>query len=84
MNEKVRVNLDGLHSLDITIREDKKTIITELVLPDEPPELIYAEKFDEPCNYLKTAIKRGLLYLDGKITVKSEKINPRVSGDWRS
>lgn len=84
MREKVRVNLDGLHSLDITISEAKKTIVTELVLPDEPPELIYAEKFDEPCNYLKTAIKRGLLYLDGKIAVKSEKINSQASGGWTS
>lgn len=65
MNEKVRVNLDGLHSLDVKVCEAKRTIVTELVLPNEPPELIYAEKFDEPCNYLKTAIKRGILYLDG-------------------
>lgn len=84
MNEKVRVNLDGLHSLDISICESTKTIVTELVLPDEPPELIYAEKFDEPCNYLKTAIKRGLLYLDGKVPVKIEKINPQVNNGWLS
>ena len=79
MERKVRVNLDGLHSLDISVCEAKRTIVTELVLPDEPPELIYAEKFDEPCNYLKTAIKRGILYLDGRAPSESkEKIKRSV------
>ncbi len=60
-----RVNLDGLHSLDVTVNESKKTVIVNLVIPDEEPELIYAEKFDKPCDYLKTAIKRGIVYLNG-------------------
>lgn len=67
MNEnvkKTRVNLDGLHSLDISVNEENKTVIAELVVPDETPTFIYAEKFDVPCNYLKAAIKKGVIYLD--------------------
>ncbi|MBQ8015205.1 MAG: hypothetical protein IJ264_03350 [Clostridia bacterium] len=67
MNEnmkKTRVNLDGLHSLDISVNEENKTVIAELVVPDEKPTFIYAEKFDAPCNYLKAAIKKGVVYLD--------------------
>ena len=84
MNEKVRVNLDGLHSLDIKVCEAKRTIVTELVLPNEPPELIYAEKFDEPCNYLKTAIKRGILYLDGHVTPQERAKIERSKSQWLS
>ncbi len=62
--KKTRVNLDGLHSLDISVNEENKTVVAELIVPDEPPTLIYAEKFDAPCNYLKAAIKKGVLYLD--------------------
>ncbi len=84
MSEKVRVNLDGLHSLDIRVCEAKRTIVTELVLPDEPPEFIYAEKFDEPCNYLKTAIKRGILYLDGRVSPCEKQKNERREARWLS
>lgn len=84
MDGKVRVNLDGLHSLDISVCEAKKTIVTELVLPDEPPELIYAEKFDEPCNYLKTAIKRGILYLDGCTSSENKPKIKRSDHPWLS
>ncbi len=84
MDGKVRVNLDGLHSLDISVCEAKKTIVTELVLPDEPPELIYAEKFDEPCNYLKTAIKRGILYLDGRTSSEYKSKIKRSDHPWLS
>lgn len=84
MSEKVRVNLDGLHSLDISVSEANRTIVTELVLPDEPPELIYAEKFDEPCNYLKTAIKKGLLYLDGCAAPKLKEKPKRGQNYWES
>jgi len=76
---KTKVNLDGLHSLDISICEENKTVITELVVPDEPPVLIYAEKFDEPCNYLKTAIKQGLLYLSGRDKVSQRGQNSNIS-----
>ena len=61
---KRRVNLDGLHSLDISVYEEKKTVITELITPDEDPIMIYAEKFDEPCDYLKKGIRRGIEYLN--------------------
>ena len=43
---KKRVNLDGLHSLDISVYEEKKTVITELLTLGEEPVMIYAEKFD--------------------------------------
>lgn len=59
-----RVNLDGLHSLEITVNEKAKTVVTELIVGDETT-FIYAEKFDEPCNYLRTAIKKGIIYLNG-------------------
>lgn len=84
MEEKVRVNLDGLHSLDIRVCKTKRTIVTELVIPDEPPELIYAEKFDEPCNYLKTAIKRGILYLDGRIEPHEKPKPDKRKSPWLS
>lgn len=60
------VNLDGLHSLQIYVDRENKTVIAELIVPDEPPTFIYAEKFDEPCNYMKTAIKKGIVYLRGE------------------
>lgn len=60
------VNLDGLHSLEISVNKENKTVIAELIVPDEPPTFIYAEKFDEPCNYMKTAIKKGIVYLRGE------------------
>lgn len=63
---KRRVSLDGLHSLDISVCEEKKTVITELVTLDEDPVMIYAEKFEEPCNYLKKGIRRGIEYLNAK------------------
>lgn len=59
-----RVNLDGIHSLDITINEKAKTVVAELIV-DEESTFIYAEKFDTPCNYLRTAIKKGIVYLNG-------------------
>ena len=61
---KRRVNLDEFHSLDISVYEEKKTVITELITPDEDPIMIYAEKFDEPCDYLKKGIRRGIEYLN--------------------
>lgn len=59
-----RVNLDGVHSLDITVNERTKTVVAELIIGDEST-FIYAEKFDAPCNYLRTAIKKGIVYLNG-------------------
>lgn len=59
-----RVNLDGVHSLDITVNEKAKTVVTELIIGDEST-FIYAEKFDAPCNYLRTAIKKSIVYLNG-------------------
>ncbi len=59
-----RVNLDGLHSLEIAINEKAKTVIAELITSEETT-FIYAEKFDTPCNYLRTAIKKSIVYLNG-------------------
>lgn len=61
---KKRVNLDGVHSLDISVNEEKQTVITELITLDDDPVMIYAEKFDEPCNYLKKGIRRGIEFLN--------------------
>lgn len=63
---KRRVNLDGFHSLDISVYEEKKTVITELITLDGDPIMIYAERFDEPCDYLKMGIRRGIEYLNTK------------------
>ena len=57
-----RVALDRLHSLDITVNEKTKTVVTELVIGEEST-FIYAEKFDVPCNYIRTAIKKGIVYI---------------------
>lgn len=64
---KKRVNLDGMHSLDISVYEEKKTVITELVTLDDAPVMIYAEKFDNPCDYLKKGIRRGIEYLNASV-----------------
>lgn len=60
-----RVNLDGVHSLQISVYQEKQTVVTELITLDEPPVFIYAEKFSEPCDYLKKGIRRGIEYLNG-------------------
>lgn len=72
---KKRVNLDGIHSLDISVYADRKTVVTELIKPDEDPVMIYAEKFDEPCDYLKKGIRRGIEYLSS---------NPVKEDLWKS
>ncbi len=67
MNNEIkisRVNLDGLHSLDITVNEKAKTVVAELISGDKTT-FIYAEKFDSPCNYIRTAIKKSIVYLSG-------------------
>lgn len=70
---KKRVNLDGIHSLDISVCEPRQTVVTELITFDDPPVMIYAEKFDEPCNYFKAGIRRGIEYL--KINEKKSEKN---------
>lgn len=57
-----RVNLDGRYSLDITVNENAKTVVAELIVGEEAT-FIYAEKFDAPCNYIRTAIKKGIVYI---------------------
>ena len=47
-----------------TINEERKTVITELITLDDEPAMIYAEKFDKPCDYLKKGIRRGIEYLN--------------------
>lgn len=59
-----RVNLDGLHSLEIAVNEKAQTVVAELIVGEETT-FIYAEKFDVPCNYLRTAIKKSIVYLNG-------------------
>ena len=61
---KMRVNLDGIHSLEIAVNEKAKTVVAELIVGEEST-FIYAEKFDSPCNYIRTAIKKGIVYLNG-------------------
>lgn len=61
---KKRVNLDGIHSLDISVCESRQTVLTELVTFDDPPLMIYAERFDKPCDYFKIGIRRGIEYLN--------------------
>ena len=70
--KKARVNLDGIHSLDVSVNETKRTVIAELIVCNEEPAFIYAEKFDAPCNYLRTAIKKGITYLNGDSEKASE------------
>lgn len=60
---KKRVFLDGVHTVIINTDEEKKTVIAEIETK-EKNELIYAEKFDERCNYEKEAIKACLKYLN--------------------
>lgn len=69
---KKRVNLDGFHSLDISVYKEKKTVITELITLDNDPVMIYAEKFDEPCDYLRKGIRRGIEYLNFNNPVKED------------
>ncbi|MBP3696720.1 MAG: hypothetical protein J6J45_04160 [Clostridia bacterium] len=79
MNSNVkttRVNLDGVHSLDVTVNEQAKTVVAELVIGNEAT-FIYAEKFDAPCNYLRTAIKKAILYLNGNVP-KSESVSRKT------
>lgn len=61
---KKRVNLDGIHSLDISVCEEKRTVITELITLGEEPVMVYAEKFDKPCDYFKKGIYKGIEYLN--------------------
>ncbi len=61
---KTRVELDTLHSLDISVNEFKQTVVAELIVYNEKPVFIYAESFDMPCNYLRTAIKKGIAYIE--------------------
>ena len=65
-----RVSLDGVHSLDISVNEKAKTVVAELIVGQETI-FIYAEKFDSPCNYLRTAIKKSIVYLNGDTPEKN-------------
>ncbi len=66
MSKKTKVNLDGIHFLDVSVNEKSYVVIAELVEYNREPIFIYGEKFDEPCNYLRSAIKKGIAYLNGK------------------
>lgn len=70
---KKRVFLDGIHTAVIDVNEASRTVVAELE-KDGAGELIYAEKFDKPCNYEKEAIKAVIAYLKSSInaaTIKS-------------
>lgn len=67
--KKIRVNLDRRHSLDVSVNEENRTVVAELITDGGEPGFIYAEKFDVPCNYLRSAIKKGLVYISGANTV---------------
>ena len=62
---KTRIELDDFYSLDVSVNETKRTVIAELIVGAGEPDFIYAENFDVPCNYLRTAIKRGISFIDG-------------------
>lgn len=62
--KKMRVNIDGFHLLDVTVNEAKRTVVAELAAGDAEPVFIYAERFDSPCNYIRTAIKKGIDYIN--------------------
>ena len=63
---KMRINLDGIHSLEIAVNENAKTVVAEMIVGEEST-FIYAEKFDSPCNCIRTAIKKSIVYLNGEI-----------------
>lgn len=65
-----RVNIDGFYSLDVTVNEKAKTVVAELIA-GEKSTFIYAEKFDAPCNYIRTAIKKSIVYLNGDVPEKN-------------
>lgn len=66
--KKTRVNIDGFHSLDVSVNETKRTVVAELATGDAEPVFIYAERFDSPCNYIRTAIKKGITYINGSVS----------------
>lgn len=65
MSEKSfkKIYIDSKRSLRITIDEGSRTVVAELETSNGL-EFIYAEQFSKPCNYLKTAIKRCIEYMD--------------------
>ena len=63
---RTRINLDGIHSLEVSVNENAKTVVAELIVGEEST-FVYAEKFDEPCNYIRSAIKKCIVYLNGEI-----------------
>lgn len=68
--QKTRVELDGFHSLDVSVNEAQRTVVAELIACGEEPEFIYAEKFDSPCNYLRNAIKKAVVYIGSNKDLK--------------
>ncbi len=64
--KRARVKLDGVHSLNISVDNEKKTVFAELESLNNESVLIYAEKLENTENCLKKAIKKGITYLDTK------------------
>lgn len=80
--KKTTVSLDGFHSLDISVNEENRTVVAELVVCGEEPEFIYAESFEVPCNYLRTAIKKAITYIGTGGDLQAAKDKKKNRNDW--
>lgn len=81
---KSRVNINRGCALDIYVWRNERLVVTNLVTTREKPILVYAERFDKPCNYLKIGIRHGIEYLNSercKIAMEKSAVN---EGDVRS
>lgn len=73
MKMKKRVFLDGKHIAVININEAQRTVFAEIETK-EGSDFVYAEKFDDVCNYEKEAIKACIRYLKN-MSVESVTVN---------
>lgn len=71
---KSRVNVSRGCALEINVWHNEQRVVTNLVTSGKSPILIYAERFDKPCDYLKIGIRHGIEYLNSakcKIPIKN-------------
>lgn len=80
--KKTTVSLDGFHLLDVSVNEDSRTVVAELSACGEEPEFIYAEQFDAPCNYLRAAIKKAIVYIGADCDNCVSEPKRRSRNDW--
>ena len=59
------VFLDGIHTAVLDINYEKKTVIANIIT-DDITEYVYAENFDDICDYEKMAVKACVAYLNEK------------------